>query len=177
MTLGIIASVFGINAAAALTGPRRIKALATRGDLPPFLRNDPHEAPVIAIAFTTISAVLVMLSATFLVLAKVSVLARFVQYLSTCASLLVFGRRGIVGTLQLPVGPVIPVFAIVTSFLLVGSAESETLLIGGVALVIGAVVYFIRPFRRRWSDARCWTSGLRIVRPVGFESSARRETV
>lgn len=140
---GIVVSVFGINAGAALVSPRRFYALGERGDLPRGLaRVSPRTgAPVAAILTTTVLASILAFSGSFAELAKLSVLARFMQYIPTCLAVLVLRRRGHHDGFRLPFGPVLPVIAVALCIWLMANANPQKLLYGVYALVIGAMFF------------------------------------
>lgn len=150
---GIVISVFGINAGAALVSPRRFYALGERGDLPAFLaRVSPKTgAPVAAILTTTVLASVLAFSGSFEELAKLSVLARFMQYIPTCLAVLILRRRGPHDGFRLPFGPALPVIAIGLCVWLMFNADSTKLLYGAYALIVGAAFYGLSRLRTRLS--------------------------
>ncbi|MCP4447182.1 MAG: amino acid permease [Myxococcales bacterium] len=155
---GIIVSMIGVNAAQVLVGPRRVFALSENGHLPRVLsRVDSKGTPHLAlIVLLIISASLAVLIPDFKTLAMVSVVARFAQYISTCiAALLLQFREPKISesgdakidtndAFRLPLGPVIPIVALVLcAVLLYNSAMSNIMPFkyGGLALLLGVPVY------------------------------------
>ncbi|MHC4092726.1 MAG: APC family permease, partial [Planctomycetota bacterium] len=118
--VGIVLSIFGTNAASALIAPRCIFALAEKGQLPAALaRIHPrHKTPWIAIWLTAAVSLALALSGSFVQLAVISVVARFVQYIPTCLAALVFRRRdrlsgaAATGRFRAPLGLAIPLVSI-----------------------------------------------------------------
>ena len=148
---GIVISVFGINAGAALVSPRRFYALGERGDLPRVLATvSPRTgAPVAAILTTAALASILAFSGSFGELAKLSVLARFMQYIPTCLAVLVLRRRGAHDGFRLPLGPTLPVIAVTLCVWLMWNADTQKLLYGAYALGVGAVFFVVSRASRR----------------------------
>lgn len=159
---GIVVSVFGINTGAALVSPRKVYAMAERGDLPGLVaRVDGRTgAPRVAIAVTFLVAAVLSLTGTFKDLAILGVLARFVQYIPTCLAVIVLRRRdrraGVSGRegFRVPLGPVIPVVAVGLCLWLLVFSNPMKLLGGAAALALGVPFYFWASFRRRQQIAR-----------------------
>ncbi|HJL19004.1 MAG TPA: APC family permease [Sandaracinaceae bacterium LLY-WYZ-13_1] len=156
VAIGIAASVLGTNAGSALVTPRCLYALAEQRQIPPlFARVHPRFAtPWVAIAVSTALSLALALSGTFEQLAVIAVVARFVQYLSTCVALLVLRRRerrdeAPPARLRLPGGPVVALLALGLSLALVSQAEPVQLFAGAAAWISG--VPFFLWFRRRRS--------------------------
>jgi len=91
----VVVSVVGVNAASALILPRRLSALADRGDLPAVVgRLDAkHGSPRVALVVSYGLAGVVALSGSFAELAALAVVGRLMQYIPTCLAVLVFRRR------------------------------------------------------------------------------------
>jgi len=151
---GIVVSVFGINSGASLVSPRKVYAMAERGDLPRVLaRVDPKTGvPRVAIVVTFVIAALLSLTGSFKDLAILGVVARFVQYIPTCLAVIVLRRRdgeARSGGFRIPLGPVIPVLAMGLCLWLIVSTDPKKLLGGLVALCLGIPFYLLA--RRRHS--------------------------
>jgi amino acid transporter len=146
---GIVISVLGINAAQALVGPRKIFAMAERGDLPEFLSQVDHESgvPRNAIVATFFVSAILAVSGTFKELALLGVLARFVQYISTCAAVFVFRRRdaaeGVSQGFKVPGGQVISGLTLIMIFWLITQTPPAKLGWGLVAMLVGLPFYFL----------------------------------
>ncbi len=148
---GIVVSVFGTNAGAALVSPRRFFAMAERGDLPRiFARIDEATgAPRPAIVLTWALAVVLTLTGSFKELAILGVVARFGQYIPTCLAVMVLRRRsGPAEGFKVPLGPVIPLLAIGLCLWLLVNTDPMRLLWGGVAVAAGVPLYFLTPRAR-----------------------------
>jgi amino acid transporter len=157
VAVGIVVSIIGINAGAALVTPRRVYAMAERGDLPRVVMrlHKKHGTPWVAIVLSGALSAALALTGSFAQLAVISVVARFLQYIPTCIALFVFRRRydsgpGADGAgFRLPWGPVIPVLALVLCAGLLAQTDVKTLAAGGLGLVIGAPLYFLNRRRNR----------------------------
>ena len=151
ITAGTLVSIGGINIAASFVTPRCGVALAEDGILPRVIaKNGRYGTPTIAIIITVILALLIALSGSFVKLAAISVISRFVQYLPTCLAIPVLRKKrpDLVRTFRVPFGPVIPIFAIVVSCWLVYNSDIEKILIGLGGLILGIPIYF---FMKKYS--------------------------
>ncbi|MBW2526484.1 MAG: amino acid permease [Deltaproteobacteria bacterium] len=150
---GIVVSVFGINAGAALVSPRKVYALAEKGDLPRIVaRIDPKTGtPRVAILVTLVAAAGLSLTGSVKDLAILGVLARFVQYIPTCLAVIVLRRRDDkpVEGFRVPFGPVIPIVAIGLCGWLIINTEQNKLIAGAIALAAGVPFYFLAQRRKR----------------------------
>lgn len=145
ITAGTLVSIGGINIAASFVTPRCGVALAEDGILPRIIaKNGRYGTPTTAIIITVILALLIALSGSFVKLAAISVISRFVQYLPTCLAIPVLRKKrpDLVRTFKVPFGPVIPIFAIVVSCWLVYNSDLEKILIGLGGLILGVPIYF-----------------------------------
>ncbi|WP_426711259.1 APC family permease [Cetobacterium sp. SF1] len=146
VTAGTLISIGGINIAASFITPRSGVALAEDGILPKFIaKNGKHGTPVYAILITVVLAILLALSGSFAKLAAISVISRFVQYLPTCLAIPVLRKKRpeLVRTFKIPLGPVIPIFAVVVSCWLVYNSDISKILFGLGGLLIGVPVYLV----------------------------------
>lgn len=144
MTTGGAVSMSGNNMGQALSGSRNLYALAEQGDLPSwFGRVHPKfHTPAVAIIFTSLIALWLALSGDFVTLAAASAVSRLLVYAGTCASVLKLRGQGR-APFTIPGGPVIPVVALVVSLAILGGATAIQLQVGGVALVVGALLYLV----------------------------------
>lgn len=146
---GVVLSVLGINAAQALTGPRKLFAMAERGDLPEFLSHvDPVTGvPRNAIIVAFLISVGLTLSGTFEELAKLGVLARFVQYLATCGALFVYRRRdrtkGVTKGFRVPGGEAVALLTIILILWLISQTPWDELWKGLLALFLALPMYAV----------------------------------
>lgn len=148
VTVGAAVSILGTNSNTVMLGPRYLHALAMDGYGPRMLaRIHPRfRTPVPAILTVGILSLLLALSGSFVQLALLSVVARLCAYIGTALSVLVLRRRhdSREGVLRLPGGPLIPVLAAALSIALLASARIGNLVAGGLALLVGAVIYHWR---------------------------------
>jgi amino acid transporter len=146
MTVGAILSTTGTNSTILLIGPRMLYALAEGGQLPGFFGRvhprfrTPHVA-VVVFAGVTLA---VALSGTFVQLAALNAIARLVYSITTCAAVPVLRRR-VTGGFQLPGGWLLPGLGIAACLFLLTGVTRWQLLVGGVAMAIGTLVYRLRP--------------------------------
>jgi amino acid transporter len=133
-----------------LSGSRTVFALAENGDLPAvFARVHPvYRTPHVAIWFTSIVLVVLALTGSFVFLAAVSAVARLVVYLSACGATLRLRRpdmaaRVAPANFRVPLGPLIPIVAILITSSILAGATSQQLLSGIAALAAGAVLFAV----------------------------------
>lgn len=151
VAIGIVVSVFGTNAGAALVSPRRFFALAERGDLPRVLAtvNPTTGAPTYAILTLFGLSALLALSGTFKELAILGVVARFLQYIPTCIAVLVLRRNHETPAgFQLPLGPILPILTVGLCLWLMVNTKPKPLLYGAAALAVGVPLYALARYRR-----------------------------
>ncbi len=148
--IGSVVAMTGNNAGQVLTGSRMLFALSENGALPRFFRYiDPvHRTPSKAIWFTSIVALALALSGSFVYLATVSAVARLVTYTGACAATLALRRKRFAGRVQgatftVPFGPIVPLAAILISLALIAGATRPQLLGGAGALAAGAALYWL----------------------------------
>lgn len=148
--IGSVVSMTGNNAGQVLTGSRMLFALAENRALPRFFGyvHPIHRTPSKAIWFTSLVALLLALSGSFVYLATVSAVARLVTYTGACASTLALRHKRFEGrvepaTFTVPLGPVVPAIAILVSVALLAGATKAQLLGGAAALVAGAVLFWM----------------------------------
>src|SRR5437763_366493 len=118
--VGSVVSMTGNNAGQVLSGSRMLFALAEHGELPGvFGRIHPRfRTPANAVVFTSAVALTLAWSGSWEKIAIVSALARLVTYVGACASTLrlrspAFAGRISPATFVIPLGPTIPIFALV----------------------------------------------------------------
>jgi amino acid transporter len=147
---GSVISMTGNNAGQVLTGSRMLFALAEHGELPAFFGriHARFRTPANAVIFTSAVALLLAPSGSWEKLAVVSALARLVTYTGACAATLqlrrlAFAERVKAATFVAPLGPVVPVIAILVSLAVVAGASRQQLLGGTAALAAGAVLVFV----------------------------------
>ena len=150
ISVGAVVSMTGNNAGQVLTGSRMLYALAENRELPAwFGRVHPtYRTPHNSIVFTSVVALALMLSGSFVFLAAVSAVARLVTYVGACAAMYVLRRpehRGRVqpATFVVPGGALVPALAVGSSMLILVLANRQQLLGGIAALAAGAMLFFI----------------------------------
>ncbi len=131
-------------------------ALAENGELPRFFGkiHPRYRTPSNAVIFTTLAALALALSGSFVILALASAVARLVAYLGACAATLRLRHprfHGTVGpaTFVAPLGPLVPLAAIAVSLLILAGATTQQLLGGAVGLGVGAALFVAS---RRFDD-------------------------
>jgi amino acid transporter len=148
LTLGAILSVLGTNNNTVLAGPRYLYALAEKGGLPAvFARIHPrYRTPHVAILTQTAAALLLVLTGTAEELAVLSAIARLATYIGTAAAVPVLRKKlpATDRTIRLPGGPLIPILALAICLLFLSAAEKKNWIAGGIALAVGALIYFAR---------------------------------
>jgi amino acid transporter len=146
LTLGAVLSVLGTNNNTVLAGPRYLYALAETGRLPSlFARIHPrYRTPHVAILTQTAIALLLLLTGTAEELAMLSAVARLATYIGTALAVPVLRRKmaATPRTLRLPGGPVIPLAALIICLLFLSAAEAKNWIAGGIALALGAAIYY-----------------------------------
>jgi APA family basic amino acid/polyamine antiporter len=152
--IGSVVSMTGNNAGQVLSGSRMLFALAEHGELPMFFGkiHPRFRTPANAVMFTSTVALALALGGSFAKLALVSALARLVTYTGACAATLrlrspKFAAAVQPATFVAPLGPVMPIVAILVSMAIVAGATREQLLGGGLALAAGAVFFAINSRR------------------------------
>ena len=149
ITAGAVVSTSGNNIGQALSGSRNLFALAEQGDLPPFFGrvHSRYRTPINAIIVTAVVALVLAVSGTFATMAAVSALSRLLVYVATCASTLRlrdprFATVVKPAAFRVPLGPVIPLAAIVIALAILAGATRDQIIAGSVALLVGAVLYY-----------------------------------
>ena len=150
ISAGSVASMTGNNLGSILTGSRMLFALAENGELPQlFGKIHPrYRTPSNAIIFTTVVALFLALSGSFVILAVASAIARLVVYTGACAATLRLRHPrfdGIVrpATFVSPMGPLVPLVAIGISLMILAGATYEQLAGGAAGLAAGAALFFL----------------------------------
>ena len=142
---GIAISIFGVNAGSALISPRCLFALAENGQVPKVLGiiHPRYKTPWVANEVTAVMALVLAVSGSFKVLAVISVIARFAQYIPTCIAVLVLRKKRGRASFTLPGGPTIPIVATLLSVGLLVQSDVDKLLAGLAAAAIGVPFFFL----------------------------------
>jgi APA family basic amino acid/polyamine antiporter len=150
MTAGAAVSMSGNNMGQALSGSRNLFALAEQGDLPSIFGHvhPQYRTPDFAIFFTCIVSLVLALTGSFATLAAASAVARLMVYAGTCSSVLKLRRQG-PAPFTIPLGPVVPVLALVICAVILFGATAIQLQVGGIAIVTGALLFAIARAKAR----------------------------
>jgi amino acid transporter len=143
MLVAAFVSMFGFFSGSALVTPRYVESLAHDGFLPPLLarRSARWGTPVPAIVAVSVVVGALALELDFTRLADTSVVACIVQYVSTALAVIVMRRKlGPSTGFRLPLGPLVPVAAILGCVFFLASAEPRDLLVGSAVLAGGGLV-------------------------------------
>jgi APA family basic amino acid/polyamine antiporter len=150
ISAGSVISMTGNNMGQVLTGSRMLFALAENGELPRFLgRIHPaYHTPSNAVVFTTLVALGLALSGSFVMLAVASAVARLVTYTGACAATLRLRHPRFQGTVRpatfvIPFGALVPLLAIGVSLLILAGATRQQLLGGAAALAAGGALFLV----------------------------------
>lgn len=145
---GSVMSMTGNNAGQILSGSRMLFALAEHGELPAFFGriHARYRTPANAVIFTSVVAVVLALTGSFAKLAVVSALSRLVMYAGVSAATLRLRSPAYAGvvkpaTFVAPLGPVVPMAAILVSVAIAAGATREQFIGGLAALLAGAVLF------------------------------------
>lgn len=148
MTLGAMISIFGNVGNSTLVGPRYLFALAQDGFGHPILAkvHSRFHTPAIAILVQSGIALILALSGSFVELAMLSIIARLITYVGTVAALPILRKRfkNKREGFRLPGGNAIPYLALALCLLFLVSATLANLIAGGIALVVGWLIYTLR---------------------------------
>ena len=147
IAIGGLLSIAGSNAGSMLAGPRLTFALGDRGQLPRFFAHvhGRYRTPDVSILIYLGVAVALAYSGTFVQLATLSVVARIMFYMTTCAAIPVLRRRFEApdDAFKLPGGMLIPGLALIVCIMILVNASAADIKGGGIALLIGAVFYLM----------------------------------
>ena len=147
---GSVVAMTGNNAGQVLTGSRALFALAEHGQLPRWLGrvHARYRTPANAVVFTSAVALVLALSGSFAAIAVVSALARLVMYGSAAAAALRLRAVDGPARFALPLGPLIPIAAILVTIGIGFGATREQLIGGAAALASGSVLFAVTRSRR-----------------------------
>ena len=159
--VGSVVSMTGNNAGQVLSGSRMLFALAEHGELPAFFgRIHPrYRTPANAVLFTSAVAIVLALSGSWTKLAVISAVTRLVTYVGVSAATLrlrssTYAAQVPPATFVAPLGPVVPLIAILMSAAVFAGATREQLLGGFAALAAGAGLFWLHDASVRKSRAR-----------------------
>ena len=146
---GTLISMGGINFAQAFMAPRIATALSEDGMLPAVLsKRDKKNIPYVAAITTAVLSLLLAWSGSFTMLAAISAVSRFTQYLPTCIAVIVFRKKWAHKDrpYKIPFGITIPLIAVVVSLwmLLQATAVQLTWGLGGCIVILPFYVMYLR---------------------------------
>lgn len=110
-----------------------------------FGKKNENGIPTVAIIASCLVTIPIALSGTFAQLAMLSVVARFLQYIPTCLSVLVFRKRfsDAKGTFKAPFGPVLPIAAVAICLYLLADQPMAKIAVGIGFIIIISPLYLM----------------------------------
>jgi APA family basic amino acid/polyamine antiporter len=154
VTLGALLSMAGTNSGTVLEGSRMLYALSLDRRMGPISYVHPRfRTPSVAIVIHVGVAMILAVGGSFAKLALLSAVARLTTYLFTCAA--VPRLRKLSEGFRTPGGLLFPILGVLASLLICISLTRDKLIAGGVAIVVGALVYAVsRPRATSSLDSR-----------------------
>jgi amino acid transporter len=142
VTLGAILSMAGTNSGTMLEGSRMLFALSLDRNLGPVRYVHPRfRTPTVAILIHASIALAFALSGSFKTLALLSATARLATYLFTCAAVPRLRKLDASG-FRTP-GLIVPILGTLISLVIVITLNRDKVIVGAIALAVGAVVYLV----------------------------------
>lgn len=142
ITIATLISIGGITIALSFIAPRSIQALADSKYVPEiFNKKGRYGTAGFAILLTTAIAVGLALYGNFIFLASLTVIARLIEFISTAGSVLVFRRKKLKALYRMPLGPTIPIIAMILSIWLLSQSSYENIFFIVIGFLIGAILY------------------------------------
>jgi APA family basic amino acid/polyamine antiporter len=145
LTAGAVLSTTGTNSANLLVTPRVLYAMADGHQLPAvFARVHPrYRTPYVAIVVAALLGWALAVSSGFATVAAISAIARLLAYMVTCLALPVLRRKmpDAQRRFSVPGGATIPIAALAMSVWMLFGSTREQVVISGIAVLAGAVVY------------------------------------
>jgi amino acid transporter len=161
VSAGAVISMIGANMGGMLGRSRILFALAENGELPRLFRaiHPRYRTPSNAIIFTAVVALGLALWGSFTVLAVAGAVTNVATYMAVSAATIRLRHSSFRHAVQpaafvIPMGPLVPLLAIIISLLMLAGATSEQLLAGAVALLAGAVLFIANIVFSRWATRR-----------------------
>ncbi|MBS9335050.1 APC family permease [Fructobacillus sp. M1-13] len=146
ISFGTIVSIGGICLASSFVSPRSGMALAENKMMPAFLaKKNRRNAPYAAILVSATTSLLIAYSGSFAVLAQISAVSRFAQFIPTILAVLVFRKtmKTSDSGFRVPFGPLVPILALIASIWLLFHVSAANLLWGLGALILAVPFYFL----------------------------------
>ncbi len=166
---GILISIIGINMAGSYTSTKSGVALAETGLVPEFfLKTNSKGVHYNAVLASMIGTMILAMSGSFAALASIGVIVRFIQYIPTCAAVLIFRKRDKENGVKydgftIPFGSTIPIIALVVSIILLikaGIATPHKIVYGLGGLVVVAPFYKFSKERMKKMDEKVALGGV-----------------
>lgn len=156
ITTAAVFAMTGNNFGQSLSGSRNLFALGEHGDLPRLFAwvHPWYRTPTAAVLITSVVALSLALTGTFVTLAIGSAISRLFVYCVTCAATLAlrhprFSDRVNPARFVAPGGVLIPLCGGLLSIAVVAFATLPQVAVGAMALAVGAILYaFTRAFTR-----------------------------
>ncbi len=152
VSIGALISITGLNMGESIMVPRFGAAIAEEGLLPAVIaRKNSKDAPVVAIIISCVIAVILLLSGSFEILATLSVVFRFFQYIPTALAVnkLRKDEPNAQVVFRLPFGPVIPTIAVIISLIMIWGDNPMNFVYGAIGLLISSAIYFFMHGRKK----------------------------
>ncbi|HEL2384232.1 TPA: amino acid permease [Streptococcus suis] len=152
VSIGALISITGLNMGESIMVPRFGAAIAEEGLLPAAIaRKNSKDAPVVAIIISCVIAIILLLSGSFEILATLSVVFRFFQYIPTALAVnkLRKDEPNAQIVFRLPFGPVIPTIAVVISLIMIWGDNPMNFVYGAIGLLISSAIYFFMHGRKK----------------------------
>lgn len=152
VTLTMLISIGGINIYASFITPRSGLALAEDGMIPRWIaKRGRFGTPVWAIWLTVGMTGILAISCNFTQLAIITVVARFIQYISTCVAVSILYRRLPVKQTSFTQGLmiIIPVIALVGMGWILLQTTFVQILAGSGVLIVGLPLYWLKQRREK----------------------------
>lgn len=152
VSIGALISITGLNMGESIMVPRFGAAIAEEGLLPAAIaRKNGNDAPVVAIIISCVIACILLLSGSFEILATLSVVFRFFQYIPTALAVnkLRKDEPNAQVVFRLPFGPVIPTIAVVISLIMIWGDNPMNFVYGAIGLLISSAIYLFMHGRKK----------------------------
>ena len=142
---GALVSIGGALNAQIFATPRLLFAMAEHGQFPQIFSatHARFRTPIAAIALTSMVALSLSLSTTFVSALTIGAIVRLAVYMTTCAALPVLRRNpgAPLAAFSAPAGPLVAAVAVVLSIWLVSNSPWREMRLAGMAVVTGFVLY------------------------------------
>ncbi|MGO3732360.1 MAG: APC family permease [Vagococcus sp.] len=145
ISIGALISILGLNVGDSMMIPRYGASISDEGLLPKIVsKKNSKDAPYVAIIISCVLTCLLLSTGSFEQLAELSVVFRFIQYIPTALAV-IFLRKKNPETrtdFRLPLGPTIPLLAILVSgWMLIQGANARSLISGVVGIIVASLFY------------------------------------